>query len=329
MAGAPDRGTVAVVIPMYNAAETIERTLQSVRAQTYADLDIVVVDDGSGDRGPELVMSVAARDPRVRLVRQGNGGVAEARNHGAALTTAPYLAFVDADDLWAPEKVAAQMALIAGGPPALAYCWFCQIDRRDRVYRPSYRPPSYEGDVRRQLAGENFIGNGSSMLMHREVFDVVGGFDAELRAKGAQGCEDYMFAMAAAQHFPFRCVPRRLVGYRIMRGNMSSDAEKMVRSYELVVERFAREMADYRDEFVDHHRNFLLWHAQRAAMEGARKRAILMMRRLQQDHAFASSSLWLELVGFYIKALLTPRWLKDCVARMGLISRPRYQDGTW
>lgn len=329
MISAPSGGTVAVVIPMYNAAETVERTLKSVLGQTYGDLDIVVVDDGSTDHGPEIVAKIAAQDLRVRLIRQVNAGVAEARNRGAAETQAAYLAFVDADDLWAPEKVEAQMALIAGHPPALAYCWFCQIDGRDRVYRPGYLPPNHEGDVRRQLARENFIGNGSSMLMHREVFDKVGGFDAELRAKQAQGCEDYMFAMAAAQHFPFRCVPRRLVGYRIMRGNMSSDAEKMVRSYELVVDRFAREMDEFRDEFVDHHRNFLLWHARRAAMEGARKRAVAMMRRLEQDHAVVSSTLWFELIGLYIKARLAPRWLKDLVASLGLIKRPKYQEGVW
>ena len=221
------------------------------------------------------------------------------------------------------------MALVVEEEPALIYCEFSQMDRRGRIYRTNYRPPAYEGDVRKDLARQNFIGNGSSMLMLREIFDTVGGFDPEMRARDAQGCEDYMFAMAAAQHYPFRCVPRRLVGYRIMRGNMSSDAERMVRSYEMVVSRFAGEMAEFTREFEAHHRDFLLWHARRAATEASRSRIVTMMRRLETDHGFVSRRFWFELSKLFIVARLSPRWAKDLVAQLGLITRPRYQDVNW
>ena len=329
MIGTNEHGTVAVIVPMYNAEKTIAKTLDSICQQTYRDLDIVVIDDGSTDRSAQVVLSIASRDRRVRLIRQANAGVATARNNGAAQTNAPFLSFVDADDLWAPEKTAAQMALVVEGKPALIYCWFSQMDRRDRIYRADYQPSDHEGDVRAKLARENFIGNGSSMLMPREIFDRVGGFDPEMRAKGAQGCEDYMFAMAAAQEYPFRCVPRRLVGYRVMRGNMSSDAEKMVRSYEMVVSRFEKEMGEFAQEFADHHRDFLLWHARRAAMEGSRKKILAMIRRLESEHDFASRSIRFELTKLYIRARLSPRWAKDLAARLGFISRPRYQDVAW
>ena len=138
-----------------------------------------------------------------------------------------------------------------------------------------------------------------------------------------------MFAMAAAQHFPFLCIPRKLVGYRLTRGNMSSDAERMVRSYELVVKRFEREMSEFTAAFDDHHRNFLLWHARRAASEGALKRTVSMVRRLDQDHGTAPLKTGIELAPFFFRARLTPRWLKDIAARLGLIVRPKYLDMAW
>ena len=326
---APSGGTVAVIVPMYNAAETIAETLRSICRQTYRDLDIVVVDDGSTDQGAQLVESFAENDRRIRLVRQTNAGVATARNHGAEKTTAPYLAFIDADDLWAPEKTAEQMKLAQGGAPALIYCWFCLIDGRDRAFRADYMPISYEGDVRRQLARENFIGNGSSMLLPREVFDRCGGFDTSLRANNAQGCEDYMFAMAAAQQFPFRVVPRRLVGYRVTPENMSSDAGQMVKSYEMVVERFIGTLPQFATEFEDHRRDFLMWNARRAASDGSRLRAIDLVQRLKVDHEIKEWPLWLELAWLYLKGRLTPQWAKTIAIRSGLIVRPKYQDVSW
>src|ERR1700750_1680734 len=103
---------VGVVVPMFNAERTIAGTLASICAQTHHPLDIVVVDDGSTDGSAAIVDGWRARDNRVRLIHQPNAGVASARNAGAAATTAQYLAFVDADDLWAPEKIESQLLLL-------------------------------------------------------------------------------------------------------------------------------------------------------------------------------------------------------------------------
>ena len=106
---------VGVVVPMWNAAETIDATLAVLSAQAYKNLDVVIVDDGSTDNSPAIAHSWVRKDPRFRLLRQSNLGVAAARNLGAANTTAAYLAFIDADDLWGPEKIDAQMLAIASG----------------------------------------------------------------------------------------------------------------------------------------------------------------------------------------------------------------------
>ncbi|MCB9689400.1 MAG: glycosyltransferase family 2 protein [Alphaproteobacteria bacterium] len=116
-AGGP---TFSVVIPLYDKAAYIARTLAGVLAQTWADLEVVVVDDGSTDAGPDIVAAID--DPRVRLVRQANAGVSAARNRGIEEARGTWIAFLDADDEWLPEKLERHHALHAAHPDAR---WSC------------------------------------------------------------------------------------------------------------------------------------------------------------------------------------------------------------
>ena len=207
---------------MRNAERTIEATLDSIGRQTHGKLDIVVVDDGSTDGSVAIVDEKIRQDRRVRLVRQQSAGVAAARNTGAAATAAACRAFIDADDLWAPTKIEFQLAALArqGGPAVgLAYCWFASIDQRDRVV--SLGPqPLVEGNAMKSLCAANWIGNGSSLLMRRTAFAKAGGYDPELRARGAQGAEDLLMCFRVAEHAGFAVVPRYLVGYRATPGTV-------------------------------------------------------------------------------------------------------------
>jgi glycosyltransferase involved in cell wall biosynthesis len=106
----------SVVIPLYNKEPYIGFTLQSVLAQSFADFEVLVVDDGSSDAGPHIVASMAQADPRVRLVQQPNGGVSAARNAGIAAARGEWVAFLDADDWWHPEYLATQAAAMAAMP---------------------------------------------------------------------------------------------------------------------------------------------------------------------------------------------------------------------
>jgi glycosyltransferase involved in cell wall biosynthesis len=322
---------VGVIVPMFNAARTIGATLESVCNQTYSALDIIVVDDGSTDASAKIVKDHASRDPRIRIVGQENAGVAAARNFGAASTAAELLAFVDADDLWAPSKVALQVeALQDGGPAAgLAYCWFAQIDAESRVYSLDNRPLA-EGDVLRRLCRNNFVGNGSSMMLRRAAFDAAGGFDPSLRARNAQGCEDMLMCMRVAENFEFRVVPQYLVGYRMTNTNMSSDVLQMLRSCEIVFAEFRQKYPEFDDQLSAHLVDMLQWLVVRALVGGRVQAAGQLMRRLVAlEPRFAASRLP-RMLDTYFRARLAPQWVKTGWRRVRRAERrPAYGEMAW
>ena len=275
---------------MRNAEHTIAATLDSISRQTHANLDVVIVDDESTDGSVAIVDRKIREDRRVRLVRQNNAGVAAARNTGAAATAASFLAFVDADDLWAPTKIAFQLdALRQGGPTAgLAYCWFASIDQHDRVI--SFGPqPLVEGDAMKSLCADNWIGNGSSLLIRRTAFEKVGGYDPTLRARGAQGAEDLLMCFRVAEHFAFAVVPRYLVGYRATPGNMSSDSLQMFRSTELVLDEYRQKYPEHAADIEHHLRNARHWFAYRAAATRRRHDVRTLLTGALQRHPLASA----------------------------------------
>jgi len=285
-----DEVAVGVVVPTYNSERTIAATLASICAQTHRRLDVVVVDDGSTDGSTAIIESWCQLDPRVRLVRQLNAGVAAARNAGAESTAAQFLAFVDADDIWAPTKIEYQLAaLLAGGPEAgLAYCWFAGIDQSDRVV--SFGPqPLIEGRALRALCQANWIGNGSSLLMRRDAFQRAGGYDPSLRGRCAQGAEDLLICLRVAEHADFCVVPRYLVGYRMKPNSMSSDSLQMFRSTQLVLQEFLAKYPDYAEEIDNHLQQARTWYAYRAGGTGRKATAYLLLREAFALHPLATA----------------------------------------
>lgn len=267
MSGGP---LVSVVIPAYNAESTLDETLRSVRGQTHESLEIIVVDDGSADSTRTVAERHAATDARVQVLHQPNAGVAAARNAGWRHARSPFIAFVDADDLWAPTKIEKQLAaLLAGGDRiGLVYCWFARIDHASRIVG-LHDGPLWQGDVREPILRSNFIGNGSSVLMRREALVAAGGFDAGLQARGAHGCEDYLLYFRVAEACHFALVPERLVGYRHLPHNMSSNRPRMLRSWMLVHDEMIARRPEGADAAKQGVRNYANWLVDDAVSHGA------------------------------------------------------------
>lgn len=240
---------VSVIIPAYNAQNHLPTTLLSARNQTYPDLEIIVVNDGSTDATPEIAEAVARVDKRVRVFHQRNAGVAAARNRGIAEARGHFVAPLDADDCWHPQNVSLQMeALTAAGPEtAVSYAWYVLIDANGCFLR--HGPPNRlraSQQVLYALMPGNFIGNASSTVMRRSMVESVGGYDPSLRARGAEGCEDKALYMALAERWNFAVVPKYLIAYRRHEDSMSHNSQRMARSGALVLADLRRRRSDLR-----------------------------------------------------------------------------------
>jgi glycosyltransferase involved in cell wall biosynthesis len=227
---------VSVVIPAFNAAAHLGQTIASAAAQTYGTIEIIVVNDGSTDATEAIAVEFSARDSRIRVVNQSNAGVGAARNAGIRLARGQYVAPLDADDLWAPNKLERQVACIqsAGLGTGLVYCWSRNIDQRDRVVSWGF-PHRAEGRVGAAMLLGNFAGNASVPLFRASALATVGGYLTRAEQDGAQGCEDWDLNVRLAERFRLACVPDYLVSYRQSSSGMSLDVEGMARSYETVI----------------------------------------------------------------------------------------------
>jgi glycosyltransferase involved in cell wall biosynthesis len=242
MSGDP---TFSVVMPAYNSARTIRTAIASVLAQTRADLELIVFDDGSTDGTAALVETIAAEDPRLRLVGGAHQGLPAARNTGIAASHGQLVSFLDSDDLWMPGYLEAVAGALEENPAAgFAYtdAWVLH-DRTKRIYRrtelESRRPPppgaSIE-EVLATLASHNFLVIGA-VTVRRPILDEVGMFDPSLKS-----AEDYdlWLRIVSAGHSPVFAPGTPLI-LRDHASSMSKDDRLMSRGFAEVLRRLIDE----------------------------------------------------------------------------------------
>lgn len=172
---------VSVVIPLYNAQDVIRDTIESVFGQTYHDYEIVVIDDGSTDGSWDVLRAYA---DRLRYIQQPNGGVAQARNRGIVASRGRYIALLDHDDLWDPEKLAKQVAVLDAQPEAgMVVTDVAHIDRTGRPMNqlgPAYQPQHEFA----RLFVQGFVPTPSATLIRKSVLEAIGGFDEQFNSAG-------------------------------------------------------------------------------------------------------------------------------------------------
>lgn len=231
---------MTIAVPCFNAEASLARTLQSLVSQTHSDIEVLIVDDGSTDRTSQIAQRFVAHDSRIRLLAsRTNSGVAAARNLALAHANGDFFAPLDSDDLWKPNKLELLLQpLLADSSFGVAYSWFDNIDERDRIFYGGFRY-SFQGDVLAKLCQVDFIGNGSNAVMRTALVKAVGGYDSSLRARGAEGCEDWKLALQLAERCRFAVVTQPLTGYRLSSTNMSNNVVQMVKSAELVAHDFS------------------------------------------------------------------------------------------
>lgn len=238
------RPAISVVIPAYNAESTLPETVETVRAQTLPNIEIIIVDDGSIDGTRSLAQQLAARDQRIRVISTRNGGVAAARNVGIEAAQAAYIAPVDADDLWHPDKLSRQLAILEARPEVtLVYSSRRNIDEASTVTKTIARA-TLAGWACHRLTAFNAVGNGSAIMFRRADALQVGGYDRRLKERGAQGCEDFLFQIRLAMLGEIAVDDGYLVGYRKRADAMSNDDGAMLRSRLLALDIVEQELPE-------------------------------------------------------------------------------------
>ena len=134
----------SVIVPLYNKEQYIKKTVSCVLAQTIADFELIIVDDGSTDNGPQYVSEI--QDGRIRMLSQGNAGVSAARNHGIREANGKYICFLDADDTWNVDFLQTVKELFDEFPEAGMVCPSYQVAYGNKVVHPVWKSVDLEKD---------------------------------------------------------------------------------------------------------------------------------------------------------------------------------------
>jgi glycosyltransferase involved in cell wall biosynthesis len=227
----PKAPKVSVIVPNYNYARYLPGTIDSVLNQTYENIEIIVVDDGSKDDSSEVL---AGYGSKIKVLFQQNQGVSAARNAGIGESEGEYIAFLDADDEWFPEKVEKQVEkFLQNEELGLVHAGLENIDDSGNVLSTELN--GKEGRVSRNLLliETVVLGGGSGFMIARKALDKVSGFDTRLSTSA-----DWDFLYHIACHYSFGFVPEILLKYRIHSSNMHNNVglmeSDMMASYEKI-----------------------------------------------------------------------------------------------
>lgn len=223
------KAIISVIMPVYNGEQYIEAAIQSVLAQSYSGFEFIIIDDGSIDNTATLVKKYLS-DKRIRYYYQSNAGISEARNKGLELSLCEYVAFIDCDDVWMPQKLELQLEALINAPDiALIYNNVTYIDEEDRII--GHQKYSVQENFYKEMLLQNYVDNGSVPLIKKECFDKVGYFNPNISG------EDWDMWIRIAKEYKLLGINEYLVKYRIYPKSMSKNYKKMIEGLIWILDR--------------------------------------------------------------------------------------------
>ncbi|MDE2222744.1 MAG: glycosyltransferase family 2 protein [Candidatus Omnitrophica bacterium] len=235
-----DNPTVSVIIPAYNAAAFIAQTIESVLAQTYKNIEVIAVDDGSTDN----TRQVTAQYKSVRYIYKKNGGPASARNTGIETSKGDYLAFLDADDIWEREKISRQIDCFKNNPAlGLVYTAVNVIDEQGNFVRPKFSG-NLSGRAFNGLFRKNHL-TASAVMIKKSCLVDAGKFDEDLEIISV---EDYDLWLRVTALYEIACVNEPLTKYRLLDNSVSKN---IARSYLGELKVIKKNFAMFQDSYPE------------------------------------------------------------------------------
>lgn len=242
-----NRPQVSVIMPAYNAERTISDSIRSVKSQTLTDWELIILDDGSSDETLRLARTHAERDRRIRVISQRNSGPSIARNRGVEEARADVVAFLDADDRWAAERLAGCMRIFSREPDiGVVFSrtrFMDQLGERLGTLSPAFKKKLCIA----QLMAENPACSTSNFVCRRAVFEDCGGFARDLHFAEDQ---EWLLRVALEGRWDICGVNAEWFFYRSSAESQSSDLEKMREGWG---ELMRRAMAAYPEQATPHY----------------------------------------------------------------------------
>jgi glycosyltransferase involved in cell wall biosynthesis len=235
---------VSVIIPTYNRARLLSEAVASVLAQSFQDLEIIIVDDASNDATQEAIAKFC--DVRIRYFRHAqNRGEAACRNAGVAHAAGDYIAFLDDDDTWLPQKLALQVALLDRSPARVGgvYTGYYRVDIATGATVATV-PAERRGAIYADLREQNWVGSPSGVVLRRQCFDRVGRFDEDIKFG-----VDYDMWIRISRCYDFETVNEPLVRYAVHPDRLSANSGAILYGKE-------RQLAKYADYFAGDRRSY-------------------------------------------------------------------------
>jgi glycosyltransferase involved in cell wall biosynthesis len=232
---------VSVIVPLYGVEKFVAETVQSVLAQTYENFELILVDDGSPDRSVEICSRF--KDPRIKILRQENQGPAAARNLGIRHAKGDYIALLDGDDLWLPDKLMKHVEHLESAPEVgVSFCRSALIDEAGEPLG-IYQLSKLQGITVMDLLCRTPIGNGSVPVMRREVFDAIqfdspfesgAYFNPDRQIHPSEDVECWL-RIALTTQWQIAGIPEALTLYRVNSGGCSAKLLKKLQSWEAML----------------------------------------------------------------------------------------------
>lgn len=210
---------ISVIIPVYNAEKSLKETIDSLMAQTYQNFEAIFIDDGSTDASVEVIKSYD--DNRITVLKQINSGSATARNNGISAANGDWIAFLDADDVWFPEKLMKQYQSVKNGYWSYTDSYFLGGVFPENTSTASLSG-HFSGDVFLELIKRNFIGT-STVIVRKIILVECGSFSVDMKA-----LQDWDCWLKIASKYPVVYVEEPLSYYRVHSQSVSRSARKTI-----------------------------------------------------------------------------------------------------
>lgn len=249
---------LSVIVPAFNVEFYVAQTVESVLSQTFTDLEIIIVNDGSTDRTMEIVNQFK-QDPRVKVIDQVNQGCCGARNAGLRVAQGEYIGFCDADDKWQPEKAALHIKHLQENPGIdLTFSWWKLVDERGN---PTGRFKACKKSIELEdLLKENLIGSTSNVVVRRTALEEAGEFDESLRSNVDL---DLWLRIVQLKPGNVGCIGKFLVDYRMRPGQITKNWRQMGCYWNIVfnkvkvkfperVSRIEKEARSFQERYLAH-----------------------------------------------------------------------------